>query len=125
MHLARQITPFVREPEVLVQTKTIASMGDDGETVIRYYWVDSAINIPEALEAASIESLEVDNKRTIAIYQNAIFVFTATGGNATAAQAFDVELWEPPAQEIGHGPVELLTVLVDELLTMTDASLIE
>jgi hypothetical protein len=37
----------------------------------------------------------------------------------------DGELWEPPAEEVGHEPAELLTILVDELLTMTDASLIE
>jgi len=59
------------------------------------------------------------------IYQSAIFMLTAEGDDITAAEAVDIELWEPPAEDIALDSTELLTVLVEEVLTMTDASLIE
>lgn len=52
------------------------------------------MDIPNALEAAGIEYLDVDDTRTIVIYQSAILMVTATEGDASAAQAFDVALWE-------------------------------
>jgi len=42
-----------------------------------------------------------------------------------ATEAVDVGLWEPPAEDIGLKSTELLTVVVEEVLTMTDASRIE
>jgi hypothetical protein len=98
---------------------------DDEDDVVRQYELASVIDLREALTAAAIDFLDVDNERTIVIYQSAIIMLTATDGTATAARAIDAELWEPPAEEIGHEPAELLTILVEELLTMTDGSLSE
>jgi hypothetical protein len=117
---------YAKRPEVLVQARRTVGMNDDDEDdVVRQYELASVIDLREALTAAAIDFLDVDNERTIVIYQSAIIMLTATDGTATAARAFDAELWEPPAEEVGHEPAELLTTLVDELLTMTDASLIE
>jgi hypothetical protein len=117
---------YAKRPEVLVQARRTVGMNDgDEDDVVRQYELASAIDLREALAAAAIDFLDVDNERTIVIYQSAIIMLTATDGTATAARAFDAELWEPPAEEVGHEPAELLTTLVDELLTMTDASLIE
>jgi hypothetical protein len=47
---------------------------------------------------------------------------TATDGQATAARAFDVALWEPPADDSARDTVDLLTAFIDELVATTDAS---
>jgi len=100
-------------------------MADDSAKVTRHCVFDSVVDVLTALEAAAIEHLEVDDQRAIVIYQSAIFMLTAEGDDITAAGAVDIELWEPPAEDIALDSVELLTVLVEEVLTMTDASLIE
>jgi hypothetical protein len=117
---------YAKRPEVLVQARrTVGMEADDEDDVVRQYELASVIDLREALTAAAIDFLDVDNERTIVIYQSAIIMLTATDGTATAARAFDAELWEPPAEEVGHEPAELLTILAEELLTMTDASLSE
>lgn len=83
--------------------------------------VDVPVDLRAALEAAAIEYLDVDDQRTIAIYQDAILMVTATEGDATAAQAFDVTLWEPPTGG-AREPADLLASFIEALLTMTDAS---
>jgi len=98
---------------------------DDEDDVVRQYELASVIDLREALAAAAIDFLDVDNERTVVIYQSAIIMLTATDGTATATRAFDVELWEPPAEKVRHEPTELLTTLVEELLTMTGTSPIE
>jgi hypothetical protein len=102
------------------QTIVIAMTGDDEP--MQHCTLDEPADLPAALEAAAIEYLDVDNHRTIVIYQSAIFMVTATEGQATTAQAFDVELWEPPANEFDRDPEDLLTAFIDELVASTEAS---
>jgi hypothetical protein len=56
------------------------------------------------------------------IYQDAILMVTSTEGPATAAQASDVTLWEPPVASVDRGPDELLDACIEGVLTRTDAS---
>jgi hypothetical protein len=94
----------------------------DDEKPVQQCTLDTAVDIPKALEAAAIEYLDVDEHRTIVIYQSAILMVTATEGQATAARAFEVALWEPPAEDFDRGPVDLLTSFIDELVATTGAS---
>jgi hypothetical protein len=94
----------------------------DEEEPLQHCTLDTAVDLPNALEAAAIEYLDVDDHRTIVIYQSAILMVTATDGQATAARAFDVALWEPPAVDSARGTVDLLTAFIDELVATTDAS---
>ena len=59
-------------------------MADDDEPV-QHCRLDTGVDIPNALEAAGIEYLDVDDTRTIVIYQSAILMITATEGEASAA----------------------------------------
>jgi len=100
-------------------------MTDDSAEVSRHCVFDSVVDVLAALETTAIEYLEVDDQRAIVIYQSAIFMLTATEGEITGAETLDVEVWEPPANEIALDSTELLAALVEEVLTMTDASRIE
>jgi hypothetical protein len=40
----------------------------DEEDPVQHYTLDTAVDIPKALEAAAIEYLDVDDHRTIVIY---------------------------------------------------------
>jgi len=94
----------------------------DKEEPVQHCTLDTAVDIPKALEAAVIEYLDIDDNRTIVIYQSAILMVTATEGQASAARAFDVTLWEPPAEDVGRDPVDLLIAFIDELVATTGAS---
>jgi hypothetical protein len=94
----------------------------DEEEPVQHCTLDIAVDLPNALEAAAIEYLDVDDHRTIVIYQSAILMITTTDGQATAARAFDVALWEPPADDFVRDSVDLLTAFIDELVATTDAS---
>lgn len=94
-------------------------MTDDGEPV-QQCTLNTAVDIPNALEAAAIEYLDVDEYRTIVIYQSAILMVTATEGQATAAEAFDVEFWKEPPDDPSPDPEALVTAFIDELLAATD-----
>lgn len=96
-------------------------MGDDEEPV-QHCRLDTAVDIPTTLETAGIEYLDVDDTRTIVIYQSAILMIVATEGQASATQAFDVELWEPPVEGADRDPVDFLTTFIDDVLATTDAS---
>lgn len=89
---------------------------------VQHCTLDEPVDLRTALDAAAIEYLDVDDHRTIVIYQNAILMVIATEGQATAAKAFDVELWEPPADEFDRDPDDLLTAFIDELAASTEAS---
>ena len=94
----------------------------DEEDPVQHCTLDTAVDIPKALEAAAIEYLNVDDHRTIVIYQSAILMVTATEGHATAARAFDAALWEPPADGVDRDPVDRLTAFIDRLVATTDVS---
>jgi len=47
---------------------------------------------------------------------------TATEGDASAAQAFDVALWEPPVEDADRDPVDLLTTFIDDIVATVDGS---
>lgn len=97
-------------------------MADGEEEPAQHCTLDTAVDIPNALAAAAIEYLDVDEHRTIVIYQSAILMVTATDGQASAARAFDVALWEPPAEDVDRDPIDLLTAFIDEVVATTDAS---
>lgn len=90
-------------------------MADD-DPVVHCELADS-VDLRAGLEAAYIEHLEVDADRTIVIYQSAILMVVATDGDATAAHAFDVELWEPPIHTHDLGPDEVLAEFVEDFTT--------
>ena len=96
-------------------------MADDDEPV-QHCRLDTGVDIPNALEAAGIEYLDVDDTRTIVIYQSAILMITSTEGDASAAQAFDVALWEPPVEDADRDPVDLLTTFIDDIVATVDGS---
>ena len=97
-------------------------MEDSGEGTSRSYEFETAVDLPATLENASIEHLGVDSQRTVVIYQRAIFIVVARQGELTAAEAVDIELWEPPADRTDHEPAELINTLVDEFITFTNIS---
>lgn len=69
---------------------------------VRHCTVDRRANLRAALDAAAIEYLDVDDHRTIVIYQSAILMIIATEEKATAAQSFDVEFWKTPPNSPDH-----------------------
>jgi hypothetical protein len=80
------------------------------------------VDLRAALDAAAIEYLDVDEHRTVVIYQQAILMVIATDGQASAARSFDVELWEEPAHDPNRDPEALLTSFLDDMLATTDAT---
>jgi len=48
-----------------------------------------------------------------------------TDGRATAAQAADIELWNPPANDPDRNPDELLTAFVAELVAAADTTRVD
>lgn len=77
------------------------------------------VDLFTALDAAGIEHLEIDDQRMVMIYRSAILMLIVTEGRATAACAFNVELWKPPLDDFNRDPNDLLTVFIDELLAVT------
>jgi hypothetical protein len=97
------------------------AMGDDEEPV-QHCQLDAPVDIPQTLAAAGIEYLDVDDTRTVVIYRSGILMVTATDGHASAARAFDVELWEPPMEDTNRDPADFFTTFIDEVVATTDAS---
>jgi hypothetical protein len=79
-----------------------------------------SVNLLEALAAAEIEHLDVDEHRTIVIYRQSILMVIATAGQATAAREFDVEFWEKSPDDPDQDPEEILAAFIDELVMITD-----
>ena len=96
-------------------------MTDDNEAVY-HHSLDEPLDLRTVLESAAIEFLDVDEDRTVVIYQQAILMITATEGSATTAQAIDVELWEPPAAGSADDHETILAGFVEELLAVPDRS---
>ena len=95
-------------------------MTDEDESV-QHCTLDEPVDIPAALEVAAIEFLDVDDQRTIVIYQQAILMVIASKGQATEAWEFTVELWEEPPDGLPRDPDDFVTAFLDELLAPTDA----
>lgn len=91
--------------------------GEDGP--VQHCEMSEPVNLLTALAAAGIEHLDVDEHRTIMIYQHAILMVIATEGKATTARVFDVELWESPAHDPNRDPDTLLSAFIDELMATT------
>jgi hypothetical protein len=87
---------------------------------VRHCTVDGPTNLRAALDAAAIEYLDVDDHRTIIIYQSAILMVIVTEGEATAAQSFDIEFWKAPPNSPGHDPDVLFAAFIEELMTIID-----
>lgn len=94
--------------------------GEDEPT--QHYTLDESADLRTALEAAAVEYLDVDEHRTIVIYQQAILMVIATEGQATAAREFDVELWKEPKNDPDRDPDSLFAAFVDELLATTEVT---
>ena len=82
--------------------------------------VDGPANLRATLDAAAIEYLDVDDHRTIIIYQSAILMVIVTEGEATAAQSFDIEFWKAPPNSPDHDPDVLFAAFIEELMTIID-----
>jgi len=93
----------------------------DEDAPVQHCTLDEPVDIPAAFEAAAIEYLDVDDQRTIVIYQQAILMVIAIEGRATAAREFTVELWEEPPDGLPRDPDDLVTAFLNELLAPTDA----
>lgn len=97
-----------------------------GETELAHHCeLAEQTNLLAALETAAIEHLDVDDHRTIVIYQNAILMLIVTDGLTTLARAFDVELWSPPAHDPDRDPDDLLTAFIQQLVATTDTTRVE
>ncbi|MFC7157765.1 hypothetical protein ACFQPA_20280 [Halomarina halobia] len=91
-----------------------------GDEPVQHCEVATPIDLEGALSRAGIEHLEVDEQRTVVIYQTAILMLIVTEGEPTATQRFDVELWKEPADAPDHDPEDLLSTFLDELLAATN-----
>ena len=87
---------------------------------VQHCTVDGQANLRAALDAAAIEYLDVDDHRTIVIYQSAILMVIVTEGEATAAQSFDIEFWKAPPNSPDHDPNALFEAFIEELMTIID-----
>ena len=87
---------------------------------VRHCTVDGPANLRAALDAAAIEYLDVDDHRTIIIYQSAILMVIVTEGEATAAQSFDIEFWKAPSDSPDHDPDVLFAAFIEKLMTIID-----
>ncbi|MFC7157635.1 hypothetical protein ACFQPA_19595 [Halomarina halobia] len=83
--------------------------------------VSAPIDLEGVLSRAGIEHLEVDEQRTVVIYQTAILMLIVIEGEATATQRFDVELWKEPADVPDRDPADLFSTFLDDLLTAADS----
>lgn len=94
--------------------------GDD--TPVEHYALAESVDLRTALAGAGIEYLDVDEQRTIVIYQQAILMVIATEGPATTAQEFDVEFWKEPPTDPDRDPDSLFAAFIDELVAATETT---
>lgn len=94
--------------------------GEDEPT--QHCQLTKQVDLITALDAAAIEHLDIDEHRTVVIYQSAILMLIVTEGQATAAREFDVELWKSPVHDPDRDPDDLLTAFIDELLAATNTT---
>lgn len=89
---------------------------------VQHCTLAESVNLLEALAAAEIEHLDVDEHRTIVIYRKSILMVIATAGQATAAREFDVEFWKESPDDPEQDPEEILAAFIDELVAITDTA---
>ncbi|MFC4989635.1 hypothetical protein [Saliphagus infecundisoli] len=89
---------------------------------VQHCELTAPVDILTALEAAAIDSLPVDDRRTVVIFQQAILMVAVTDGQLSTTHAFDVELWNPPPHGREYDPDDLLTGFIQELLAATDVT---
>ncbi|MBX0297076.1 hypothetical protein [Haloarcula nitratireducens] len=87
----------------------------DDDPPVRHCTLPEPTDIKDTLERVGIEHLDVDDERTVVIYQQAILKVTATDGQIAAAQEVDVELWEAAPGSTAADQDSLLTAFADEL----------
>ena len=97
-----------------------AMAGEDDP--VQHCTLAESVDLLKALAAAEIEHLDVDEHRTIVIYQQAILMVIATERQATAAREFDVEFWKESPNDPDRDPESLLAAFIDELLTTTETT---
>ena len=97
-----------------------AMTGDD--TPVKHYRLAEPMDLRTALAAAGIEYLDVDEQRTIVIYQQAVLMVIAIEGSATTAQAFDVEFWKEPPTDPDRKPDSVFATFIDELVAATETT---
>lgn len=97
------------------------TMGGEDEPV-QHCTLGESVDLLEALAAAEIEHLDVDELRTIVIYRQSILMVIATAGQATAAREFDVEFWKESPDDPDQDPEEILAAFIDELVAITDSA---
>ncbi|MFW5950248.1 MAG: hypothetical protein ACOCR6_02735 [archaeon] len=100
--------------------RVVASAMTDEDEPVHHCTMDEPVDIPAALEAAAIEYLDVDDQRTIVIYQHAILMVIASEGRATETREFTVELWEEPPDGLPRDSDDLVTTFLDKLLATSD-----
>jgi hypothetical protein len=94
-------------------------MGEDDP--VQRCTMDEPANLRTSLERAGIEFLDIDEQRTVVIFQQAIFILTATKGEITATREFEARLWKEPIDEPNRDPEQLLNALVNALLATADS----
>jgi hypothetical protein len=94
----------------------------DEEKPVQHCTVAESVDLLEALAAAEIEHLDIDEHRTIVIYRKSILMVIATAGEATATREFDVEFWKESPDDPDQESDEVLTAFVDELVTVADTA---
>lgn len=67
------------------------------------------------LDETAIENLDVDEHRTVVIYQSAILILEVVDGQSTEVETFDVEFWKEPPDENARTPEEYLTSFIEEI----------
>jgi len=99
-------------------------MSDEDEPV-QHCKLTVQTDIVTALESTEIDHLSVDDHRIIVIYQQAILMLIVMDGQTTATRTFDVELWNPPANDPDRDPDEILTAFVTEVVAAADTTRID
>ncbi|WP_226021938.1 hypothetical protein [Halomicrobium salinisoli] len=95
-------------------------MGDDGPT--QRYALSEQVDLSAGFEAAGIEYLEVNERRTVIIYRNSVIMLNTVDGTITAADEYKLELWEPSPDSRREEYDDVLDALTAELLTVVDAT---
>ena len=94
----------------------------DEEKPVQHCTLAESVDLLEALAAAEVEHLDIDEHRAIVIYRKSILMVIATEGEATATREFDVEFWKESPDDPDRESDEILTAFIDELVMITDTA---